>query len=86
MEISTPVQQKTEKKSTGGIILADTAEDKSLVEGVVLHVGDGYLLDSGVRTPLVVKPGDIVFFSKFAGVEVDEMTLVMKESELVYVK
>lgn len=60
-----PEEQKTE----GGIIIPDTVQEKPL-EGVVVAVGKGKVLDDGRLRPLDVKPGDRVLFVKYAGSEV----------------
>jgi len=79
------VRQKEEEDVTaGGIVLAGTAKEKPL-QGEVIAVGEGHLLDDGTVKPLSVEPGDTIVFGKAAGktVEVDgEELLVMVESEI----
>ena len=58
-----------EKKTTGGIIIPDTAKEKPQ-EGKVIAVGSGKLDDKGKRVPLEVKKDDRVLFSKYAGTEI----------------
>jgi chaperonin GroES len=58
-----------EKKTAGGIIIPDTAKEKPQ-EGKVVAVGPGKMGDNGKRTPLEVKAGDRVLFSKYAGTEI----------------
>ena len=58
-----------EEKSAGGIIIPDTAKEKP-IEGEVLAVGNGKELKSGRLRPLLVKPGDKILYSKYAGTEV----------------
>lgn len=73
--------------SMGGIIIPDIAQGKSQ-RGVALSVGDGYVLDSGVRVPLAVKEGDRVIFNAYAGVDIkvgDEDLLVMPERDILAV-
>ena len=60
---------KEEQKTAGGIIIPDTAKEKPQ-EGEVLAVGPGRVSDDGKRTPLEVKAGDRVLFSKYAGTEI----------------
>ncbi len=59
-----------EEKTAGGIIIPDTAKEKPQ-EGKVIAVGKGKVDDDGDVTPLDVKKGDRVLFSKFAGTEVN---------------
>jgi len=74
-----------EEKTAGGIIIPDTAKEKPM-EGEIVAVGSGHREEGGKLTPLDVKAGDIVVFSKWAGTEVTidgEEMLVMKESDLI---
>jgi chaperonin GroES len=59
-----------ESKSSGGIIIPDSAKEKP-AEGKVIAVGGGKLDDDGEAIPLAVKKGDRVLFSKYAGTEVN---------------
>ncbi|MEJ2661733.1 MAG: co-chaperone GroES [Desulfobacteraceae bacterium] len=59
---------KEEQKTTGGIIIPDTAKEKPQ-EGKVVAVGPGKVGDDGKRTALEVKAGDRVLFGKYAGTE-----------------
>jgi chaperonin GroES len=58
-----------EEKTTGGIIIPDTAKEKPQ-EGRVIAVGPGKGNEDGKVTPLDVKKGDRVLFSKYAGTEI----------------
>jgi len=73
-------------KTAGGIFIPDTATEKP-VEGDVIAVGEGRLLDNGTLIAPKVKEGDHVLFAKFAGVEVvsndDGYYLIMHESEIL---
>lgn len=71
----------------GGIVLPDTAKEKP-IEGEVVGVGSGKLLDNGQRSTMVVKPGDKVLFGKYAGTEIKhdgEELVVLREEELLAV-
>jgi chaperonin GroES len=57
-----------EEKTTGGILLPDTAKAKPQ-KGKVVAVGPGRLNKNGTRTPLQVKAGDVVLFTTWAGDE-----------------
>ena len=74
-----------EEKTTGGIIIPDTAKEKPQ-EGEVLAVGTGVRDESGKLTPLDVKEGDRILFGKWSGTEVrlnGEDLLIMKESDIL---
>jgi chaperonin GroES len=58
-----------ESKTSGGIIIPDTAKEKPQ-EGKVVAVGPGKTLDSGKVSEPAVKRGDRVLFSKYAGTEI----------------
>ena len=60
---------KRNKKTAGGIIIPDTAKEKPQ-EGKIIAAGPGKLGDDGKRTPLNVKKGDKILFSKYAGTEI----------------
>ena len=74
-----------ELKSTGGIIIPDTAKEKPQ-EGEVIAVGPGSRDESGKLIPLEVKAGDTILFGKWSGTEVKidgEDLLIMKESDIM---
>ncbi|KKU14420.1 hypothetical protein A3I34_00175 [Candidatus Jorgensenbacteria bacterium RIFCSPLOWO2_02_FULL_45_12] len=54
-----------EKKTTkSGIVLPDNVEKKEHTKGVVISTGPGKMTEKGTLTPITVKPGDKVLFSK----------------------
>jgi chaperonin GroES len=74
-----------EEKTSGGIIIPDTAKEKPM-EGEVLTVGPGGRDESGKLIPIDVKVGDRVLFGKWSGTEVrieGEDLLIMKESDIM---
>jgi chaperonin GroES len=74
---------EAEERSSGGIIIPDTAKDKPQ-EGRILSVGPGKL-EKGERTPLQVKEGDRVLFGKYSGTEVKvngEELVLLREDEI----
>ena len=74
-----------EEKTKGGIIIPDTAKEKP-IEGEVLAVGDGKILEDGKRAPMEVKKGDRVLFGKYAGTEIKidgEEHIIMREDDIV---
>ena len=58
-----------EERTNGGIIITETAKEKPL-EGSVLAVGNGRIMEDGKVRPMDVKKGDKVLFGKYAGTEV----------------
>ena len=76
---------EAEDKTPGGIVLPDTAKEKS-TKGKIIAAGQGYLLPNGRLVKLSVKEGDTVLYSKYAGseVKVDGKELkIVKESEIL---
>lgn len=74
-----------EERTKGGIIIPDTAKEKPM-EGKVIAVGKGKILDDGKVQPLDVKVGDRVLFGKYAGTEVKiegEEHLIMREDDIL---
>ena len=72
-----------EERSSGGIIIPDTAKEKP-VEGLVMAIGNGKRLDSGQTQALDVKVGDKVLFGKYAGSEIKidgTEHLILREEE-----
>ncbi len=59
----------SEEKTTGGILLPDTAKEKPQL-GEIVAVGSGKVDKNGKRIPLDVKIGDKVLYSKYAGTEI----------------
>jgi chaperonin GroES len=74
-----------EQKTSGGIIIPDTAQEKPM-EGEVVAAGPGSRNELGAIAPLAVTAGDHVLFAKWSGTEVkidgDEM-VIMKESDIL---
>ena len=76
-----------EEKSKGGIIIPDTAKEKP-IEGKVVAVGNGKILEDGKVRPLEVKKGDRVLFGKYSGTEIKiegEEHLILREDEVLTV-
>jgi chaperonin GroES len=74
-----------DEKTTGGIIIPDTAKEKPM-QGEVLAVGPGAKDDQGSVQPLDVQVGDTVLFGKWSGTEVTidgQDVLIMKESDIM---
>ena len=75
-----------EETTASGIVLPDTAKEKPQ-KGKVIAAGDGRINeDTGKRTPLDVKEGDEVLYSKYGGTEIKidgEELLVLRESDVL---
>jgi chaperonin GroES len=74
-----------EAKSTGGIIIPDTAQEKPM-EGEVIAAGPGARGEDGKVHPLDIKTGDRVLFGKWSGTEIrldGEELMIMKESDIM---
>jgi chaperonin GroES len=83
------ILKRIEEKETvkGGIIIPDTAKEKPM-EGEVISVGPGKMMEDGKRSALDVKAGDRVLFGKYAGTEIkidDHEYVVMREEEILAV-
>jgi chaperonin GroES len=74
-----------EERTTGGIIIPDTAQEKPM-QGEVIAVGPGARNEQGQLVALDVKAGDRILFGKWSGTEVKlegEELLIMKESDIM---
>ena len=74
-----------EEKTAGGIIIPDSAKEKPQ-EGKIVAVGKGKVGEDGKVTPLDVKKGDKILFSKYAGTEVNiegEEHLIIREDDVL---
>jgi len=80
------VERKPEEhKSSGGIIIPDTAQEKPM-QGKIVAVGKGTKDDKGQLHPLEVKVGDTILFAKWGGTEIKldgKEYLIMKESDIL---
>ena len=71
----------------GGIIIPDTAKEKPM-EGEVIAIGNGKVMDDGKRAKMDVKAGDRILFGKYSGTEIkiDEQDyIIMREDEILAV-
>ncbi len=74
-----------EEQTKGGIIIPDTAKEKP-IEGKVVAVGSGKILENGKKQPLEVKEGDRILFGKYAGTDIKvdgEEHLIMREDDII---
>ncbi|MCG6923374.1 MAG: co-chaperone GroES [Acidobacteria bacterium] len=79
--------RRVEEKETagGGIIIPDTAKEKPM-EGKVVAVGNGRLLENGTKLALDVKVGDRILFGKYSGTEITidgEDVVIVREDEVL---
>jgi chaperonin GroES len=77
---------KESNVTASGIIKSSKAEIIRRQEGIVLEVGPGEVMDDGTIRPMKIKPGDVVWFGEYAGVEFkicDEQILFMKDVDIV---
>lgn len=75
------------EQTKSGLFLPDTAQEKPQ-EAIVVAVGPGKLQDDGKRTPIDLKVGDKVLYSKYAGTDIkqlDEEYLILRESDILAV-
>lgn len=78
-------QSEAETKTASGILLPDAAKERP-TKGKVISVGPGKLDDNGKRQTLSLKAGDLVFYGKYSGneVEVDgEKFVILRESDIL---
>lgn len=78
-------QSEAEEKTKSGIILPDAAKEKP-TKGKVIAAGPGKLDDQGRHMPLNVKAGDVVYYGKYSGtdVEVDgEKYVILREADIL---
>jgi chaperonin GroES len=78
-------QSEAEEKTTGGIILPDTAKEKPQI-GKIIAAGPGKILDNGKRNKMSVKKNDEVIYAKYLGSEVEidgEKYVILHESDIL---
>ena len=76
---------ESETTTKGGLIIPETAKEKPL-EGEIVAVGNGRVLEDGSIRALTVKAGDRVLFAKYAETEVKvggENLLLLREEDLL---
>ena len=74
-----------ETKTATGLFLPESAKEKPM-QGKVVAVGPGKLLDNGKRQDPLVKKGDTVVFGKYAGTEIEIKNvkhIIVRETELL---
>lgn len=76
---------EAEEKTAGGILLPDSAKEKSQ-RAEVIAVGEGRRGDSGDRIPLTVSVGDHILFGKYAGTDIKyegQELKILQENEVL---
>ena len=76
---------EAESKTESGLYLPESAKEKPM-QGKIVSIGPGKLLDNGERVKPAVKKGDTVVYGKYAGTEIEIKTtthVIMRESELL---
>ena len=76
-----------EEKTKGGLVLPETVKEKP-VEGIVVAVGEGKVLENGKRQPMDVSVDDRIIYSKYSGTEVKlegEEYLILSERDVLAV-
>jgi chaperonin GroES len=78
----------SEERTVGGIYIPDSAQQKP-IEGTVLAIGPGRILDDGTRGEVAVKVGDKVIYSKYGGTELKldgENYIILDENQIYAVR
>jgi len=76
---------ESDEKTSGGILLPDTAKEKP-IKGQVVAVGKGKVLENGQVVPLMLKVGDKIIYGKYSGTDIKfngEELKIMKEDEVL---
>lgn len=69
-------------QTPGGIIIPQQAQERAQT-GTVIATGAGKILSNGAIQPLKVKTGDTVFFGKYAGTEINDAYIIVREEEIL---
>ena len=78
-------QSEAEEKTASGIVLPDSAKEKP-TNGKVVSVGPGKLDDKGKRHEIGLRSGDVVYYGKYSGTEVEinsEKFVILRESDIL---
>lgn len=74
-----------DERTTGGIVLPDTAKEKPR-RGIVQAIGNGRVLDDGSRSKMQLKNNEEILFTSYAGTEIKvngEEYIIMDESDVL---
>ena len=78
-------QSEAENKTPSGIVLPDTAKEKP-TKGKVVAVGPGKLDDKGKRMEIGLRNGDVIYYGKYSGTEVEvnnEKYVILRETDIL---
>jgi chaperonin GroES len=78
-------QSEAEEKTRSGIVLPDLAKEKP-TKGKVIAVGQGKLDDNGKPMEIGLRAGDLVYYGKYSGTEVEidgEKLVILRESDVL---
>ena len=78
-------QSEAEEKTASGILLPDAAKEKP-TKGKVVAAGPGKHDDKGRLHALNVKPGDLIYYGKYSGTDIEvngEKFVILRESDLL---
>jgi chaperonin GroES len=78
-------RKETANMTKGGLHIPENAKEKPL-EGTIIAIGTGLKKEDGSLTPLIVKKGDTILFSQYAGSDIvidGEELLIMKEVDIL---
>ena len=75
---------EAQERTQGGLYIPEGAKEKGQT-GKVLATGHGRLDSQGAITSLAVKVGDIVYFGKYSGTDIDEKHLILREDDVLAV-
>ena len=73
---------ESENRTAGGIFIPDQAKEKAQI-GKIIAIGTGKVLSSGTVQKMTVAVGDHVYFSKYAGTEISEEFVIVREDEII---
>lgn len=72
----------SQEKTESGLYIPEGSKEKGQT-GTVLAVGDGKADNQGKVIALKLRVGDTVFFGKYAGTDVDEKHLILREDDVL---
>ena len=79
-----PNENNNEEMTDSGIILPDTVQDGSLVEGEVVAIGEGMYSANGTLIPVICDVGDTILYNKHAQLhEYDDDLVIMSVNEVL---
>ena len=83
-------EEKLKDELSSGIIMPGRSKEQTN-KGIVIAVGDGAILENGVKVPVQVKPGEMVIYSSFSGSPVkvnaddEDVYLILNERDILCV-